>query len=93
MKFDDLRGAHKCILKISNFCRSAKYPLVQDLTLKEARYSLNSLLRRLGKKQDAIIACDVKSTNIKDAKNYVEKVEVGSIDIGAYSCEHTKARR
>ena len=93
MKFDDLRGAHKCILKILNFCRDQpKYPPVQDLTVKEARYSLNSLLRRLGKKNDAIIACRREmNKDIKDAKNYVEKVEVRSIDIGAYSCEHRKS--
>ena len=33
MKFDDLGGAHKCILKILNFCHDQpKYPPVQDLT-------------------------------------------------------------
>ena len=53
---------------------------------------MNSLLRRLGKKNDAIIACRRQmNKDIKDAKNYVEKVEVRSIDIRAYSCEHRKS--
>ena len=92
MKFDDLKDAQKCILKILNFCQDQpKYPPVQDHTLKEARYSLNSLLRRLGKKNDAILACrDKVNDDIMQTENYVEKVEVRSIDIGAYSCEHTK---
>jgi tetratricopeptide (TPR) repeat protein len=96
MKFDNLKIAHEIILKILRFNddggtdRNSSL-IIGEGTIKEAYYSLNSILRRMGKKDYAIKTFKEKmNQEIRNINCRTTEI-IDSIDIAMFSAdEQTK---